>query len=465
MGKDASRIRHDPVTQADLDRYAAAEQQLGQMQAPILLRHDNPHQRLYVAAMDGTGNSIYQDNPETWSAVGKIHEQLEELRRNGVSNIRSGYVEGIGTQESWLPKKWDGWTGHSFEQRVETAYRQFCVQAKRWLEEDPNAEISVAAIGFSRGAELAAALTRVIHERGIMDPDTAVINAPNGIVTHAVYRDQLVPPGNTRQAVMLFDPVATGITEHDRRLPPSVVGGFQIMSQDRRDQFKGNYLIPEGMTEANRFLSITVPGAHSDVGNSYPRNGLGILSANLGIDFLNSLSDRDFLTKQAVPQDPAQYVIHRSEDHSPIWTTRGFRDGQRDFIEQPGPARQCRIEPQPDCTRKAPVDPVLDAQVERQPVRIQPADSPPRLQTDVQSRARDPIEDMFMRMTDAAMRNDSAGMLGVGREYARSPQGQSWLQQGREYHHDLAVLEKAQAEQLAQQQQQAEIQRGPVMRV
>ncbi|MDO5611480.1 MAG: DUF2235 domain-containing protein [Pseudomonadota bacterium] len=466
MGKGSGEVRQDPATQADLDRYAEAERQLEQMQAPVLLQHDNPHQRLYIAAMDGTGNSIYKDAPETWSAVGKIYDQVKTLNKAGLSNIQTGYVEGIGTQDNKLAKGWDGLTGHTFEERLETAYHKFCVQAKQWLEEDPNAEIRVAAVGFSRGAELSAALTRVIHERGIMDPESAKIEMDSkGLVTRAEYTQQLVPPGQTMQAVMLFDPVATNITEHDRRLPASVVGGFSIMSQDRRDQFKGNRLIPDGMTEAGRFLSVTVPGAHSDTGNTYRTNGLGILSANMAVDFLNSLSDRDFLTKQAVSQDPAQYVIHRSEDHMLLYTTRGFRDGERDFIERPGPAGQCRIEPQPDCTRKAPVDPALDDGVQRQPVRIQPADKPPSLEMQ-QKADLDPVSALFNRMTDATLRGDTSAALQAGREYAQSPDGQAWLQQGRQSNIEQQLAqEREQAAQLAQQQQQAEIQRAPVMRL
>lgn len=469
MGKDANAIGHDAVTQADLERYAQAQHQLQQMQAPLLLDSADPHQRLYIAAMDGTGNSIFKDAPEHWSAVGKIHDQLEWLRQSGVTNIRSGYVEGIGTQKNWAANKWDGLTGYTFEQRLETAYYKFCVQAKAWLDEDPQAQIRVAGVGFSRGAELSAALSRVIHERGIMDPADAKFQEANGLITHIEYtRGTLVPPGQTAQALVLFDPVATNITEHDRRIAPSVVGGLALMSQDRRDQFKGTRLLPDGLTEDGRFLSITLPGAHSDVGNSYARNGLGVLSANLAVDYLNSLGKQDFLQKQPVPQDPGQYVIHRSEEHLVFYSTRGFNDGERDFINQLGPSRQCRIEPQPDCTHKAPVAPELDGQIERQPVRIQPADSPPQMQPDMQQdrRAADPIEAMFLRMTDAALKGDQGAMMQVGREYRESSAGQEWLQQGREHNQaQQAQLEQQQLEQqqMQQQTQQTEVQRGPVM--
>lgn len=465
MGRNENDVRHDPVTQAHFQRFAQAEQQLRQVQAPLLLDADNPHQRLYVAAMDGTGNSIYKDAPENWSAVGKIYSQLQETTPDGVG---MGYVEGIGTQDGWWPNRRDGLTGHTFEARLETAYYKFCQQAKLWMNEDPQVDIRVAGIGFSRGAELSAALSRMIHERGIMDPDTANIQKDAlDLVVSAEYTRQLVPPGRTLQTVVLFDPVATNITEHDRRIQPSTVGGIALMSEDARDQFKGTRFFPDGLSEQGRFFSVTLPGAHSDTGNSYARDGLGVLSANLAVDYLNSLSNRDWLQKQPVPQDPARYVIHRSEDHMAFYSTRGMRDGERDFIDQLGPERVCRVEPQPDCTRKAPHDAALAAQVEWRDVRIQPALAPPELRSDPQAMRADRVEDMFMRMTDAAMRGDRAGMLQVGSEYRDSPDGQAWLQQGRDYNQQQQqALQEQQAEQARQQleQQQADMQRSAFAR-
>ena len=48
MGKDADEVGYDLATQADLDRYAEVQQQLTQMQAPLLLDTSNPHQPLIL---------------------------------------------------------------------------------------------------------------------------------------------------------------------------------------------------------------------------------------------------------------------------------------------------------------------------------------------------------------------------------------------------------------------------------
>src|SRR3546814_19224380 len=62
----------------------------------------------------------------------------------------------------------------------------------------------------------------------------------SGLIKSVEYiRPPLIPPGQTMQAALLFDPVATGVKEHDRRLPPTVMSALQITAEDeRRDQFE-----------------------------------------------------------------------------------------------------------------------------------------------------------------------------------------------------------------------------------
>ncbi|MES8315146.1 hypothetical protein U6O09_12325, partial [Cutibacterium acnes] len=81
-------------------------------------------------------------------------------------------------------------------------------------------------------------------------------------------------------------------------------------------------------------------GAHSDIGNTYQRNGLGVLSFNLGVAFLNRLSDRPFLREQPVPDDPSMYVVHRSElGMAGLYRTSFFdRTGERRRVVDQSPA-------------------------------------------------------------------------------------------------------------------------------
>lgn len=88
-----------PADRDDLDSYRRAHAALEQLRVPVLVRSDNPHERLFVAALDGTGNSLYDDKPENWSAVARIFWQIETTQPD---NIAAGYVEGTFTQNGVL---------------------------------------------------------------------------------------------------------------------------------------------------------------------------------------------------------------------------------------------------------------------------------------------------------------------------------------------------------------------------
>jgi len=174
------------------------------------------------------------------------------------------------------------------------------------------------------------------------------------------------------QVVGLFDAVGTGepVREHDRRLPPSVISGFQIISADeRRGLFKSDRIIDPGMTPDGRFLGVIVAGVHSDVGGSYHRDGLAIRSDNLMSDYLNALSDQPFLTLQAVPGDPRLNVVHRSEDGMLIYrlgrkVDRLRPEGYNELLVPKHEAGKVS-----DPYNAEPRDEVLSRQFERQPVQ------------------------------------------------------------------------------------------------
>lgn len=53
MGQVTSRpVDTEPATEQDLDTYRQAQEQLDQLRVPVLLPNDNPHARLYIAALD-----------------------------------------------------------------------------------------------------------------------------------------------------------------------------------------------------------------------------------------------------------------------------------------------------------------------------------------------------------------------------------------------------------------------------
>lgn len=439
MGQLGNRpVDEDVVSTQQRQVYHETEARLAQMRVPVLLPKDDPHARLYIAAQDGTGNSMFNDKPENWSNVARIYKQVQALTDQGIQNIAGGYVEGTFTQEGAprTPQRLaDGRFGHSFDERVETAYYGLCVQARKWLIEDPLAKIRVAGVGFSRGAEQTAALERLIEERGIRDPEgTAPQRDRDGIIQRIEYPDRppLVPPGKTPQVALLFDPVSTGVKDEERALPKSTLAVFEISAMhERRDLFPDNDHVPRGFSEDHRNFNTGVPGSHSDIGGTYEKNGLGVLNFNLGASFLNQLSDQPFLKELPVPTDPSQFVIHRSDQHMRgLYGTDGYdKDGVRDRMQDQSP--------RPGVQGKDPIDPVLDAQVERRNAPTPehgwtPQDAgrqnvpAPSTQRQAAAPAGHGLDAMFERLAQGAMAKDDVAMNAAVADYMRSPLGQQF---------------------------------------
>ncbi len=315
-GKHTDGVSTYPADAHDMATYGIAQQAMAKMPVPIFQDSNNPHDRLFIAAFDGTWNDAEKD-PLHLTNVGIVGNQIAELAKNPDSPVNGFYVKGVGTQDNFLERTFDGAFGYTYEQRLEQMYTQFIKQAAVWLKEDPQAQIRIAEIGFSRGAEQAAGFARLVHERGVQDwTGIREVRDENGRMHIEYTKPALVEPGQIPQAVGLFDPVGTGEPRHhDRRLPPSVVSGFQIVAEDElRGSFKSTSIIDQGLTPDGRLLGVTVAGAHTNVGNGYHLNGLGIRSGNLMVDYLNALSDTPYLHKTAEPTDPAFNVVHRSEE-------------------------------------------------------------------------------------------------------------------------------------------------------
>lgn len=340
--KKPDGVTTSPADAHDLQTYVDASRQLSELNAPLLFQASSSNQRLFIAAFDGTGNDMSKDaKTGHMTNVALIATEISNAYPNRRDPVRVEYVEGPGTQNNFITRTFDGAKGFTYEARLERMYDRLIEQSKIWVTQNPNAEIRVIGIGFSRGAEQDAGFARLIHERGIQDPSSRHVYRDEQGQRHIEYtKPPLVPPGEIAQAVGLFDPVGTGNPrDHDRRLPPSVISGFQITAEDeRRDQFKSTNIIDPGMSENNHFLNVTVGGAHSNLGGSYVLNGLAIRNHNLMADYLNSLSDIPLVQKQPVPLDPALNVVHRSSEHLYIYGTKDFeRNDGRVRIEQVAP--------------------------------------------------------------------------------------------------------------------------------
>ena len=471
MSKEQHEKGSDGVLKDGVSYYAASSSQLHTydeaasalegFQAPVLLHSNNSHERLFVAAFDGTGNDKIRD-PDHATNVAKIYDQI-----GTDSRIRSGYVAGPGTQDYLLPRLWDGMTGATYDARLEQMYDKLVDQAKKWKQEDPEAEIRVVNLGFSRGAEQAAGFARMVHERGIVDPDSRRVEIDERGREEVSYSRYLASPGQTPQVEALFDAVNTGRPEdRDRRPPPSVISGFQIIAEDeRRNKFKSDHIIDPGLSPDGRFLGVTVAGAHSDIGGSYHRDGLGIRSGNLMIDYLNALSDKPFLQKGLEPDDPRLNVVHRSEEGMLLYridrkVDRTTPDGYNELLVPRSDRHKVS-----DPYNAEPRDEALSSRFERQPVhsgaQTQGLLDVPEHPITVGSSTND----MFETLCAAAACGDDATSRQVAQAYAQSPEGQALLAQGQQANQQLAAQERQALEASVQAQQQAQAQQpqGPVM--
>lgn len=329
-----------PATAAELAGFDRAEEVLSQFRAPVLYRAEHPNERLFVACFDGTWNDMRED-PEHTTNVGLIARQLDDVEQASAGRIHSAYVDGIGTDGSGLQRAVDGAIGFSYDARLETMYEQLMVQARRWKQENPDAEIRIVDLGFSRGAEEAAGFARLVHQRGIADPTGyRRFRGDDGQMHVEFTKPPLVATGAVAQAEALFDPVGTGHPRaHDRRPPASVISGFQLVAADeRRNLFQSTSIMDPGQSHDGRFLSVTVPGAHSDVGGGYHRNGLAMRSSDLMADYINGLTDPPLLQKQLMQADPRLDVIHRSEEGAFFYRTSVFdAHGERGRVEALAP--------------------------------------------------------------------------------------------------------------------------------
>ncbi|QJD68801.1 hypothetical protein HG421_14570 [Xanthomonas campestris pv. badrii] len=311
-------VSHYAATPEHLQTYDQAAQDLYRFKVPQLFDRTDPHSYLIVGLMDGTGNDADKD-PLHATNVAKFKEQIRGLKDAGVKRIDFEYIEGAGTQDQVLARTVDGATGRTSLARAEEMYKDLTKRSQEIFKADPQAKIAFHLEGFSRGASQVPLLARMIDGRGIPDPYSGIGGVSED--GHPIYNRYHQAPGLTPMSVGLYDPVPTGYMElFDRRLPPSVVSGFQVTAADeRRGLFPVDQILPQGVSEDGRFLHVTVAGAHSDIGGSYLRGGLGVRSLNLMTDYHNGLLSEPLLPRMHEPTDARMNVLHSSEEGNALF--------------------------------------------------------------------------------------------------------------------------------------------------
>lgn len=430
-----------------------------------MLHANAPHERLYIAALDGTGNDKIHD-PEHETNVGLISDQIKALNKAGNHRIGYGYVEGPGTQQHQpFMHLLDGMRGRTVDERAEEMYKKFIDQGWKWKQQDPDAQIRVASVSFSRGCEEAALFARLIEERGIQDPSGARYTYDSHHrIKHIEYaKPALVSPHGVAQTVALFDPVGTGHAMHeDRRLPPSVISGIQFIAMDEhRGLFKSDRIIDPGITPDGRFAGVYVPGAHSDVGGGYNRNGLSIRTGNFAIDYINGLSDVPFLLKSPEPDDPRLNVIHHSQEGMLL-----YRVAPKINRLEPGGYNELEVSRHaishtPDAYNAEPRDETLSRRFERQAIpngTVPGALEPPR------DAPKSELDQWIDRMYVASQNPDNAtwdkAQHETAQAYLRTPDGLQFQQQADHLNGMWDLQWQAQQRDQATQQAMQQAQQG-----
>lgn len=345
------------ISDWDREMYARSKETLSMVVTPTFLRKGNPHDRVFFALFDGTGNDIERD-PEHTTNVGLFKSELDKVAETN-KNIAVGYVKGPGTQTNPLTRALDGAIAYTFDDGVEDMYKNFILQSKKWIEEDSDARISIITSGFSRGAERSALFVNVVHDRGIQNIKGMGAN-PSKTGSPTFNGPALVAPGRTLQAVALFDPVGTGRPQDfDRHLPSSVVTGLQIVARDeKRNLFPSSRIIWPGLSADRRYLSLENTGSHSDIGGGYHVDGLATRNRNLMATFINAMSYEPLLKIQPENWDRSRDAIHDSSQHMLIYRTSHYRKhGERDVVgaqESPPDCRKVTY-----CQPSDPLDPTL----------------------------------------------------------------------------------------------------------
>jgi len=376
MGELTRKGESRPVTEQDLALYQQAQALQAQQQVPLLQRAHNPHEYLYFALFDGTGQDVHNTKQQTTN-IGILKKQLDALEMQPDLRVGGYYVKGIGTQRNAFTRGFDKLLAFSWDEKIEEAYRELAKQASDWQRLDPDAQIRIVEAGYSRGAVLAPGLARLVDRHGIADPDHLDFGRDaHGNITVESPRPPLVAPRQAAQAMLLFDPVATGMPRHyDARLPGSVISAAALLAMlEQREAFGHQAIIDPGLSADRRAANLPVPGGHSNVGGGARDTGLEAGAFNVAVDYLNALGDRPLFRYRELPAEATRYTVYQARG---ITALPGLDDdGVRDLREE---LANCKIvDP---CRDREPVDEALAARFEYRAIEVRaPVPTMARLQ-------------------------------------------------------------------------------------
>jgi len=246
---------------------------LGGMSSVIVPRVNDGKPGVYtlVVAFDGTNNDLF-NTPESENAtvVGRLYQDvLDEVHKGSenasipVDALSAYYYPGPGCP-SWVACPFDSAVGWSTWLTARSAVTD--VEKKVANLDSGIREIRVVVIGFSRGAATSRYFLNLLASKSLVN----------------VWGEPL----KIRSYALLFDTVATGMANYlDLALPANLEFAYHFVAQNETRKFFGLVVDADEGYESNplaelfyfpkRIVTIEVPGAHSDLGDSY-KKGAGM---------------------------------------------------------------------------------------------------------------------------------------------------------------------------------------------
>lgn len=243
-----------PVSSFDIEaiRYVQATHSVWHIDVAIDSRHTP---QLIAVLFDGTRND--RNNVSNRARATAVSDLKETLDRGGKLAKPAHYVSGVGTSGIWPFSSIDAAAGLTTVKRAEMAFEKIREDIREIQSREPDADIRVLVVGFSRGAASARHFLNLIAD---------------------VYDVESTSVAGVRQYAILFDTVATGLGRRPRLgIPANVDHALHFVAGDERRIFFRPTL--DVSSDNSRIETLVLPGVHSDQVGVY-QQGIGLTHAD-----------------------------------------------------------------------------------------------------------------------------------------------------------------------------------------
>ena len=277
------------ATAEELALYAPVSQQIQQLDNSNIFDANDSNDRLIVISFDGTRNSRDENptyNPNVSEDEINTNPDILESLISETNTVKPIYIPGVGT-DGVVDHNVGAALGHEVVERAEFAYEQFETEVVKLFDQNPDANVHLTTLAFSRGNASQVHFANLVHNNGVPDPKNP--------------GDFLIAPGEIQyDGFLAYDPVFTttdgtlGFPLGDRLLtgvPSSVnqVVEFRALHEDR-NLFGLDSFVDPAFPDDPGIHSFSFAGAHADIGGGHSFGGLSYYTLDLGHQFLSRLN-------------------------------------------------------------------------------------------------------------------------------------------------------------------------------